>query len=448
MKKLFTLLLVLTCYVGTASAWGDAVLHGNFNGDNYWNADTQHFTKIDGNQFYFQLDGSVINDADFYFRFAVKGEGGSDSFVEKEPDTDGHKSDQKVTSTKVTSNYNSWSGEGHTTKAWYIEKDPKADKVEIYLKYANQGNDTWKWQITAVPLYKRTITWDNSSVNWANVKAYTFDEGLNDHRNIYELGTWGNEQVLTGSDNKYTVSFYGTSTVKALFKTGNGGEKGKEQTYDLEVVNNGIYNSREWNKTAPYAISASISSVGYATFSSTKAVDFSTLTSQVKAQKASVADGKISYTDVTSVAANEGVLLKSVSGEAETLAIPLHANQSVAKNGGNAFEAIDATLKLAQSTEDGYTNFILAKPEDGDLGFYKVNNAGSWCAAGTAYLKVNNSDLSAREFFLFTEEETTGINAVQNNNNANRVIYNLAGQKVDSNYKGVVIVNGKKMFNK
>ena len=28
------------------------------------------------------------------------------------------------------------------------------------------------------------------------------------------------------------------------------------------------------------------------------------------------------------------------------------------------------------------------------------------------------------------------------------VIYNLAGQRVDANYKGVVIVNGKKMIQK
>lgn len=448
MKKLFTLLLVLTCYVGTASAWDGSMY---LRADGHWDDNYEGYKciQINSNEYYIRLAGSYINDGSFYFRFYNSNytyDGNYAGNKQVVGPTDFHEyggnwynNDVEVTSTKVTSsNVDNWQN-----KSFYITQDPKADFFEIYFKWEN---DTWN--ITAVPLYKRTITWDNSSVNWGNVKAYTFDEGLNDHRNIYELGAWEDVEELTGSYNKYTVSFYGTSTVKAIFKTGDGGKKGENQTYDLEVVNNGIYNSMEENKTAPYAISASISSVGYATFSSTKAVDFSTLTSQVKAQKASVAEGKISYTDVTSVAANEGVLLKSVSGEAETIAIPLHANQSVAKNDGNAFEAIDATFKLAQSTEDGYTNFILAKPEEGDLGFYKVNNAGSWCGAGTAYLKVSNSDLGAREFFLFTEEETTGINAVQNNNNANRVIYNLAGQKVDSNYKGVVIVNGKKMFNK
>ena len=43
---------------------------------------------------------------------------------------------------------------------------------------------------------------------------------------------------------------------------------------------------------------------------------------------------------------------------------------------------------------------------------------------------------------------TTGINAVENNAKANDVMYNLAGQRVNKNYKGVVIVNGKKYMNK
>jgi hypothetical protein len=43
---------------------------------------------------------------------------------------------------------------------------------------------------------------------------------------------------------------------------------------------------------------------------------------------------------------------------------------------------------------------------------------------------------------------TTDINAVENNAKANDVMYNLAGQRVSKNYKGVVIVNGKKYMNK
>lgn len=45
-----------------------------------------------------------------------------------------------------------------------------------------------------------------------------------------------------------------------------------------------------------------------------------------------------------------------------------------------------------------------------------------------------------------TPNEITGIN-VESNNNA-QPMYNLSGQRVDKNYKGVVIQNGKKFINK
>jgi len=58
----------------------------------------------------------------------------------------------------------------------------------------------------------------------------------------------------------------------------------------------------------------------------------------------------------------------------------------------------------------------------------------------------------ARELMpLFIDSETTGIANLHVNDNANdnnAPIYNLAGQRVDKNYKGVVIQNGKKFIQK
>jgi hypothetical protein len=44
--------------------------------------------------------------------------------------------------------------------------------------------------------------------------------------------------------------------------------------------------------------------------------------------------------------------------------------------------------------------------------------------------------------------EGTGIKTVKNNTINSNVRYNLAGQQVDANYKGVVIMNGKKFMQK
>ena len=47
-----------------------------------------------------------------------------------------------------------------------------------------------------------------------------------------------------------------------------------------------------------------------------------------------------------------------------------------------------------------------------------------------------------------SEDEATAIQFVKNANVESDVIYNLAGQKVDANYKGIIIKNGKKMIQK
>ena len=42
----------------------------------------------------------------------------------------------------------------------------------------------------------------------------------------------------------------------------------------------------------------------------------------------------------------------------------------------------------------------------------------------------------------------TGISDVKYNETENGVIYNIAGQRVDASYKGIVIMNGKKIVKK
>ena len=54
------------------------------------------------------------------------------------------------------------------------------------------------------------------------------------------------------------------------------------------------------------------------------------------------------------------------------------------------------------------------------------------------------------DFFLFLDGgTTTGINSIENGQIDNDApAYNLAGQKVGKGYKGIVIINGKKVVNK
>lgn len=68
-------------------------------------------------------------------------------------------------------------------------------------------------------------------------------------------------------------------------------------------------------------------------------------------------------------------------------------------------------------------------------------------AAGTVDITYPKNGINFYAFIL--EAGTpTGIENVQVAENENAPMYNLAGQQVDKNYKGVVIQNGKKFINK
>ena len=70
--------------------------------------------------------------------------------------------------------------------------------------------------------------------------------------------------------------------------------------------------------------------------------------------------------------------------------------------------------------------------------------------AGSKTIKLTRNSASTNLFitkFIITRG-ASGIQNVEVANPANNAIYNLSGQKVDANFKGIIIVNGKKFFNK
>lgn len=84
-------------------------------------------------------------------------------------------------------------------------------------------------------------------------------------------------------------------------------------------------------------------------------------------------------------------------------------------------------------------------------GEFHPANAGT-IPAGRAYLLKADVPTEARSLALVFEGEATEINTLDNLTNsqfdANAPMYNLAGQRVNKSYKGVVIQNGKKIVRK
>ena len=179
-----------------------------------------------------------------------------------------------------------------------------------------------------------------------------------------------------------------------------------------------------------------ITEAGYATFSSTNAVDFSKAEG-LAAYTAKVNDDKqtITLTKIADgiVPANTGVVLKGAAGEYT-----------------GTITTTDATVEndlIANSTEvtgDGATIYVLNKVGD-NVGFYPLAS-GKTLAAGKAYLQLTSG---AKGYtFVWNDGETTGIeeNYEFGTMNSDAATFDLSGRKVANPAKGLYIKNGKKFI--
>jgi len=80
---------------------------------------------------------------------------------------------------------------------------------------------------------------------------------------------------------------------------------------------------------------------------------------------------------------------------------------------------------------------------DETVGFYQVASGKQpTVGANRCYLTVS-SEIKA---FFFNEDDATGVNDLNVDLNANDIIYNLAGQRINKMQKGINIINGKKIL--
>lgn len=193
------------------------------------------------------------------------------------------------------------------------------------------------------------------------------------------------------------------------------------------------------------SVSVTVSSAGYATYCSDKALDFSK-TSGLKAYIVTSDGSTTDYTEVTSVPANTGLLLKASAGTYDAYIV----GSSATDVSDNKLVGVLVNTGISATT-DGKTNFVLRSTIQYGVGFYKVTahndgNPDFTVRANSAYLSVALADAS-RSFFGMPEDETTGLNDIRSKiSEAREGIYDLQGRKIAQPTKGLYIVNGKKVI--
>ena len=182
--------------------------------------------------------------------------------------------------------------------------------------------------------------------------------------------------------------------------------------------------------------SLTIPSSSFATYAAYYPVNYAELSLKAYAVKLTEDKDGVEFTEISDVVpAGVPVLLKGIAGNEYVLekaegGSPVSTDLKMSD--GNATSTAAATL-YALATVNDLTAFYRVKKD-------------SNIPAKRCYLEVMSASANAAFYSLGTNfGETTGISSVENKvEKADAPVYNLAGQLVGKDYKGLVIKNGKK----
>lgn len=180
-----------------------------------------------------------------------------------------------------------------------------------------------------------------------------------------------------------------------------------------------------------------IGEAGWATTVTSSALDFAG--SGITAYTATLADKTVTLNAVENVQAGTAIVLK---GAEDTYYVPVIASSSTDKG---HLKSSDGTYKV----NDTYKKcFGLAVKDASTVRFAKIQN-GTTIPVKKAFLEVDPG-VSAQELNVTFDDESGDVTGIQTlnaeRNTLNGETYNLAGQKVNKSYKGLVISNGKKVI--
>ena len=272
-----------------------------------------------------------------------------------------------------------------------------------------------------------------------NIK-WTLSGNATDGYTFYPYGSYESWLYCTNTNNGVRV---GTNYTNNTF------------TFDGDYLYNtatdryvGIYNSQDWRCYTTYtgniadqnvkfykklttSQTVTVSAAGYATLVAAHDLE---IPSGVEVYAVEIRGEWAHLEPVTAgVPAGEAVVVKAEAGE------------YVFNNATDAVSELTVTNDLVAATApvtvDG-SQYILAKPTDQKIGFYKATGT---IAAGKAYLQIA-SEAPVKGFTFKFDDDATAIDEIVNGKLSNGKCYNLAGQRVSKMQRGINIVNGKKIL--
>ncbi len=284
--------------------------------------------------------------------------------------------------------------------------------------YSKSGNTL----VTNLPQgkYKMTARFYSPTSAGGTYKFYT------GYREIWATTTGNSnatdadtEVVLANSDNEILLGQTGyTAAVDFIYIQSLGTPTAEE----LAAAQEADYNANHRTVT--------ITDAGYATYCSDIALDFTSVTG-LTAYIATVSGEKVSFTEITRIPVETGVLLKGAAKDYDVAAA--NTTDDVSEN---------KFVGVLEKTVVGSGAFVLYKDDTHPIGFYKTNNDNFEVGAHTAYLPAS---IATSRAFIAIDNTASGISEVNTTQNTG-AIYNLNGVRVEKATKGLYIINGKKVL--
>lgn len=304
-------------------------------------------------------------------------------------------------------------GSGATPGENYIETSTwTSGKVKMVTSKGNSQGFRW-WQKTDGTVLR---SYDGCSLTISVNKGLLINSiefegvisGFAADKGTLKSGKW------TGSAQTVTFSFSAKKDIKSITVTYE-----KDATFTLETL--------------------TTAASGFATYAAGYDVNFSALGLTTYTIALDEANNKVSYNRFEGVVpAGKAVL---VQGTASTPYELTPAEETAGETFSTDLKASDGTVTAADDKIYAFGTL------NGKSGFKLVNN-GIKIPAKKGYLQLTGTTAAKPTFFAF-DGIGTGISHIEADADLeNAAMYNLAGQRVDKSYKGVVIVNGKKMLRK
>ena len=362
---------------------------------------------------------------------------------------------------------------GHSAAT--AEKPVSASTVAKSLKDVKLGDQTYQinYGIKLPGGYKKTPT----KASEITKDAIAFDAGCAGTLYVYAEGTDADRGIIVYFNGEEKQTFKSAAKGEQFTASVNNDQAG---TYYITAVKAAQIYAVKFVPTNETASTKKITlpEQGVMTFSDVHAWKVPT------GLKAYIAGGQktqkdetitLALTEVETIPACTGVILEGKGNESYDLT-STDCGTAMKEDGTKSLVDLNYALRpvisdyTLEKTELDYTgdkstnskffhNYILGV-KDGKAVFAPTE-AGT-LAAGKAYYKIRRDqdklakaikeDPTAAKAIFFNfggNGETTGINGIENEAKKNDgIMFNLAGQKVQKSYKGMVIMNGKKFINK